>query len=125
MFILHSQTWKLRKTHGGPASLSNDIKRERTKSDHNGSRIVKINVIKPILHSRHIYSHNSPSDLTHDLFTDTRWFKLVSNIQKMRSRKRAEEEKLLYYVHIDGDSLLHHHEPRQKTTKKQKIKIPI
>lgn len=40
----------------------------------------------------------------------------------MRSRKKVEEERTLVFLHIDGDSLPHYHEPREKATKKKEKK---
>lgn len=66
------------------------------------------------------FIYNIPSHLTHALFTDIRRFSLVSNLYKMRSRKKVKEERTLVFLHIDGDSLPHDHEPGEKVTGKKK-----
>lgn len=65
------------------------------------------------------FIYNIPSHLTHALFTDIRRFSLVSNLYKMRSRKKVKEERTVVFLHIDGDSLPHDHEPGEKVTGKK------
>lgn len=114
VFLLHSRTRKHRKTCGDPASLLKSLLWPQER------KAVKINVMKSIPQSRNIYSHDIPSDLAHDLFTAIRWFKLVSSLQKKRTRKKAEEERTVVLRTFWWRQLLQHREPRETTTKTQK-----